>query len=107
MIMKRCYLLYVLLFFYCDLACSQDVIKQFKDFVAHADTVCYEQKIQEDLNKFDKWLIDSLPLLKKKNFADQYRPGNVDLSKKTKSLYCQFCLPIQKNIILRIISTII
>ena len=63
---------------------AQNIISEFKKFVENADLACYEQKIQQDLNKFDKWLTDSLPLFKPKGYANPYRPGNVDLTKENK-----------------------
>ncbi|MDR0604704.1 MAG: hypothetical protein LBG80_10415 [Bacteroidales bacterium] len=63
---------------------SQNIIKQLKEFYANADFAWYEQKIQEDLMKFDSFLInnmlriiDSLPYC-------PYRPANIDLSKENK-----------------------
>lgn len=82
--MRTKYLIFIVLFF-CECVCAQHkIINQFKDFVAKADMVCYEQKIQKDLNKFDEWLIDSLPKLNKFGRVAVYRPENVDLQKENK-----------------------
>lgn len=77
------YYLFLLFVFYCNSIYAQNVLETFKEFYRQADYVCYEQKIQHSLHKFDKWLIDSLPLLSP-GFDISLRPGNIDLQKKNK-----------------------
>ena len=63
---------------------AQNTIENFKNFVNNADLVCYEQKIQHDLNKFDKWLTDSAEFLKNNFYVMDFKPENVNLTKENK-----------------------
>lgn len=65
---------------------SQNKIEQFRQFYNDADFAYYEQKIQQDLNKFDKWYIDSLPLLDTLSYSKRllFKPNNVDLKNENK-----------------------
>jgi hypothetical protein len=83
--MKTRNLIIILFIFYCNNGFSQnDVISRLKDFYAKSDLDCYEQKIQQDLNKFDRWLTDTLPSLNTLPFKVEYRPSNIDLHKEKK-----------------------
>ena len=83
--MKTRNLIIVLFIFCCQNGFSQhEIITKLKDFYAKSDLNCYEQKIQQDLNKFDCWLTDTLPLLKNDFFQVPYRPSNIDLRKEKK-----------------------
>jgi len=78
-------LIIVLFIFCCQNGFSQhEIITKLKDFYAKSDLNCYEHKIQQDLNKFDCWLTDTLPLLKNDFFQVPYRPSNIDLRKEKK-----------------------
>jgi hypothetical protein len=80
--MQLKYLILIELLFCGNLCAQHKVISQFEEFAANADMDCYERKIQQDLDKFDKWLIDSLPVLR--TFEPWYVPGNVNLQKENK-----------------------
>lgn len=68
----------------CAKAMSQtEIINTLKDFYSKADFRCYDQKIQQDLNRFNVWLTDSLPILKSPLFIE-YRAANIDLQKEKK-----------------------
>lgn len=83
--MKTRNLIIVLFMFCCQNGFSQhEIITKLEDFYAKSDLNCYEQKIQQDLNKFDCWLTDTLPLLKNDFFQVPYRPSNIDLRKEKK-----------------------
>ncbi len=83
--MKTRNLIIILFIFCCNNGFSQnDVISRLKDFYAKSDLDCYEQKIQQDLNKFDRWLVDTLPSLNTLPFKVEYRPSNIDLHKEKK-----------------------
>jgi hypothetical protein len=82
MIMKIICLIFTWLLVFGNICAQHKIINQFKDFAANADMTCYEQKIQQDLDKFDKWLVDSLPILR--TFEPWYVPGNVNLQKENK-----------------------
>jgi hypothetical protein len=81
--MKTKYLILIGLFLVNGLY-SQDIVRQLKEFYANADLACYEQKIQEDLIKFDSFLVNKvLPRTEKLPYCP-YRPANIDLSKENK-----------------------
>lgn len=83
--MKTHYLIIILFLLCCQNGFSQnDVISRFKEFYAKSDLDCYEQKIQQDLNKFDRWLVDTLPSLNTLPQQVEYRPANIDLRKERK-----------------------
>jgi hypothetical protein len=81
--MKTKYFILAGLFFVNGLY-SQNIVRQLKEFYANADLACYEQKIQEDLIKFDSFLVNTvLPRTEILPYCP-YRPANIDLSKESK-----------------------
>ncbi|WP_321436736.1 hypothetical protein [uncultured Bacteroides sp.] len=83
--MRIRYLIIVLFIFCCQNGFSQhEIITKLKDFYAKSDLNCYEQKIQQDLIKFDRWLVDTLPSLNTLPLQVEYRPANIDLQKEKK-----------------------
>ena len=77
----RIYFLILSGIFYAGSLCSQHkIINQLKDFSANSNLVWYEQKIQQDLNKYDEWLKNSY-----KNLTSHtYKPADIDLQKENK-----------------------
>lgn len=60
-------------------AYSQSKTEYFKEVYNKADKACYLEKIQLDINKFDQWLVDSLPVYNSVEMMPLYQPSGIDL----------------------------
>lgn len=83
--MKSILLILTTLFCYNTAVC-QSTISNLKEFYEQADLLCYEKLIQQDMEKYDKWFMDSLPiidtfLMSRSKFI---RPGKINLKEENK-----------------------
>lgn len=81
--MKLKWIICIALLFFLNAVYGQSKIDFFKEFYNNADTTCYMQRIQKDIDSFDAWLKDSVPLLSH-GMQPWYEPANIDLKKENK-----------------------
>lgn len=61
---------------------SQSKTESFIEAYNKADKACYQKKIQQDITKFDQWLVDSLPIYNSVGMMPLYMPSGIDLQKE-------------------------
>ena len=82
--MKSHCIFYVLIAFCWNSVYSQSKTEYFKEVYSSLDTACYRIKIQEDINKFDQWLKDSLSVYNSIGMKPLHRPSGIDLQRENK-----------------------